>query len=507
MLWSAIFRAIGVANCGGRDAIVTDDVAVTYAELTARVEALAARLGAAGVAPGQVVLVFLENVPSFLVTLLAISKLGAAYAPLEVGLTDPEAAGILALVRSDLVVCDESSAARCARLSQNLVIVDDAGEVVEVRITALGAPSLDPNIACVQFSSGTTGAAKGILLSREAFFHRTHDVMRALGLGPADRTLCALPLSHTHGAECLALPTLMATGTLFLMSPKYAFPLYVLEELARRSITFYSSIPQFYDFAVKLESATLPNLHALRLPFCGSAALARTTAESFHSKYGVHIRQGYGLAELSVICMNDHAGAEVAYDSIGRPIEGIEWRLAPEGEREREREGELVVRSKAMFSGYLDDEASTRAKLRDGWLHTGDLVSVDERGLFRVVGRKDDFVKVNGFKVYAAEVEKAIASLAWIAECAVLGDRDELGTERIVAHIVPTPSHASRAPQELEAALLRELRGALSEYKLPRRTVVWPSLPKSPLGKILKARLASSSPSEASDRQMEIDSP
>ena len=407
MLWTSIERAIAAADCGDRAAIVTDDVSVSYAELVARVDALASRLGSIGVGPGHVVFVFLENVPSFLVALLAASKLGATYAPLEVGLTDAEARGILDLVQSDLVVCDQSSAPRCGRFTRNVVIVSDPGEVVDVRVETLAVSSrrADTDVACIQFSSGTTGTPKGILLSREAFFHRTHDLTRALGLGPVDRALCALPLTHTHGVECLALPTLMATGTLFLMPPKYAFPLYVLEELARRAITFYSSIPQFYDFAVKLDPAHLPDLHALRLPFCGSAALARTTAESFHAKYGVHIRQGYGLAELSVICIGDHAaetahGGTVAYDSIGRPIEGIEWRL----EGATSTEGELVVRSKSMFSGYLDDEAATREKLRDGWLYTGDLVSVDALGLFRVVGRKEDFVKVNGFKVYAAEV-------------------------------------------------------------------------------------------------------
>src|SRR5262249_55804291 len=153
-----------------------------------------------------------------------------------------------------------------------------------------------------------------------------------------------------------------------------------------------------YDFAVKLALGNAPDLSSLRLPFCGSAALARTTAEAFHAKYGVHIRQGYGLVELSVICTNMHDGERIAYDSVGKPIEGIEWRIDPDGHDSNE--GELLVRSKAMFAGYIHDEAATRDKLADGWLHTGDLVSVDDTGMFRIIGRKDDFIKVNGFKVY-----------------------------------------------------------------------------------------------------------
>src|SRR5262249_54234122 len=130
------------------------------------------------------------------------------------------------------------------------------------------------------------------------------------------------------GAECLALPTLLAGGTLHLRSPKLAFPLYVLEEIARLGIAFFSSIPQFYDFAVKLGAEGAPDVRGLRLPFCGSAALARTTAEAFFARYGVHIKQGYGLAELSVICVNMHEPPGVVYDAVGKPLAGIEWRLA-----------------------------------------------------------------------------------------------------------------------------------------------------------------------------------
>jgi acyl-CoA synthetase (AMP-forming)/AMP-acid ligase II len=330
----------------------------------------------------------------------------------------------------------------------------------------------------MQFSSGTTAASKGILLGHEALYHRSSYLSRALGLGEDDRTLCTLPLSHTHGAECLALPSLMTGGTLFLKSPRFAFPLYILEELERLRITFFSAIPQFYDVAVKLTLPRALDLSPLRLPFCGSAALARATAETFFAKYGVHIRQGYGLAELSVICVNMHEGGRVIYDAVGKVLDGIEWRVTDDGE--------LLVRSKAMFTAYINAEAATRERLRDGWLHTGDIVSVGDDGMLRIVGRKEDFIKVNGFKVYAAEVETAIIAVDWVAECAVLAERDAVGSESIVAHLVV---REDRAPAAAHEQLVRQLRTVLSEHKLPRRTVVWPELPKNPLGKILKSQI------------------
>lgn len=481
MLWEHFLR--NTTQRAGMDklAIVTDDAVISYADLLSNAHALGDTLIEAGVGPGQVLHAYLGNVPAFVVAQLASQKAGCVFAPMDIGLTDAEARDLLTLTQGDLIVCDAATQGRCEAISRNVVVVDAQGQVQQVNIAGLAAASIDPEMACIQFSSGSTGASKGILLSKEAFFYRSHYLVQSLGLQDDDRTLCTLPLSHTHGAECLALPTLLAGGTLYLKSPKFAFPLYILEELERHRITFFSSIPQFYDFAVKLENAQAPDLSALRHPFCGSAALARTTAEAFYQRYGVHIKQGYGLAELSVICINRHDREPVVYDSIGTPLVGIEWRL------DGENEGEFIVRSKAMFSGYLNNPEQTREKLQDGWLHTGDVVSVDSDGMFRVIGRKEDFVKINGFKVYASEVERAIIGIDWVKECAVVAEKNDTGVETMVAYLVPADSEATQSVPDKEVILY--LRKILSEYKIPKKFVLRTELPKNPLGKILKSRI------------------
>jgi acyl-coenzyme A synthetase/AMP-(fatty) acid ligase len=484
MLWESISNSVVDRGGAAHPAIVSDEAELTYGELLAGSDALADALREIGVGPGHVVLANLDNVPAFLVAVLASARLGAAFAPIDIGATDAEVEGIVRLTGSNLVVAGSGDQPRLPDHFDNIVRVDAAGAVTDVKAAGLAPPSVDATIGCLQFSSGTTGLSKGVLVGHEAFFYRAHYYMRLLGLGPVDRTLCTVPLSHPHGSETLALPTLMGGGTLFLKSPKYAFPLYILEEIAQHRITFFSSIPAFYDAAVKISLTQPPDLGALRLPLCGSAPLARATAEEFDARYGVRIQHVYGLAELHAICMNRHDGERIVVESVGKPVEGIEWRIL--GGKE-ETEGELIVRSKAMFSGYLNNEEATREKLKDGWLHTGDIVSVDDDGLFHIVGRKEDFIKVNGFKVYATEVEKAIIGLAWVKECAVLAEKDALGTERIVAHIVPTDPESS--PEGMEALLIKELRSVISEYKLPKRCVVWPALPKSPLGKILKSKI------------------
>lgn len=478
-MWQSVWKTVAEHGIAFKPAIVADEAELTYGQLLASADVLAQVLKEIGVGPGHVVLIHLDNDPAFLVAVLASARLGAAFAPIDIGATDAEVEGIVALTGSNLAVTGGDRKPVRASCFENVVEVDATGSVRAVTTGGLARRSVDEAIGCLQFSSGTTGQPKGILMGHDALLSRTRCYVRLLGLTAADRTLCVMPLSHPHGSETLALPTLLAGGTLFLKSPRYAFPLYILEEIAQQRISFFSSIPAFYDSAVKLSHPQPPDLSSLRLAACGSAALARSTAQRFHARFGVRLQQIYGLAELHAICMNRHNGESVTDDSIGRPVEGVEWRISAEGE--------LVVRSTAMFSGYLDNEEATRAKLKDGWLHTGDIVTVDRDGLFHIVGRKEDFIKVNGLKVYAAEVEKAIISLAWVKECAVLAEKDARGTERVVAHIV---ADGSAGPVELQSLLVRELRGVVSEHKLPKRCVVWPALPKSPMGKILKSRIA-----------------
>jgi acyl-CoA synthetase (AMP-forming)/AMP-acid ligase II len=476
-----------------RLAIVSDEASLRYGELLHHVEALASALEGQGIGPGNIVLAHLDNVPAFIVAILACVRVGCTFAPLDAGLTDSEIQNILELAQSDIVVCQEGDWEKCSAFSRNLLSLDAAGVVLTQQFSGAYGQSIHPDIACMQFSSGSTGAPKAILLNKEAFYYRSFYLMKSLGLGQDDKTLCALPLTHTHGAECLALPTLLGGGVLFLKSPKFAFPLYILEELEELGITFFSSIPQFYDFAVRLAPGKTPDLSALRHPFCGSAALSVATAELFHNKYGVRIKQGYGLAELSVICINMHDNHTVCYDSIGKPIAGIEWKIdgdRPEGNSiaNKHQQGELLVRSRAMFSGYLGDEISTSEKLKSGWLHTGDMVSVDSTGLFRVVGRKEDFIKVNGFKVYASEIEQEIIGLEPIQECAVLAEKDRLGAESILACIVPKDPELSI--EDIEQELDAFLRERLSDYKIPKRYLLVNNLPKNALGKILKSKIS-----------------
>lgn len=513
MLWHYINSQIMHETAGSHPAVVFSDQTLTYSDLLLRATRLALEMEKIGVKAGHIVLAFFDNTPSFLITLLACTKLRCAFSPIDINLKEKEIQSILTLTKSNLILTETHHLDQFKNFKCNFLCLTDQGDIENINCPYELTSSVSDHIGCIPFSSGTTGIPKGILISHEAFYHRANDVKEGLQLSNKDRTLCALPMSHPHGAECLALPTLLAGGTLFLKEPKFAYPLYILEELAQLKITFFSSVPTFYDFAVKVAQYNPVDLSALRHAICGSAALTETTAKTFFEKYHVHIKQGYGLAELTAICLNHHDSETISYRCVGRPLKGIEWRLKKadaeemetekkntESDRAQDRlttgallmedplvEGELLVKSHSLFCGYLDDVVGTQAVYQDGWFHTSDIVSVDAQGRFQIIGRKESFAKINGFKVTFSEVEHEIMTLSWVKECVVISEKDAQDTEQLTAYLAPT--HWEKTIDAMQNELKAHLRKQLSDYKIPIKWHFKETLPKTSLGKVQKRKL------------------
>ena len=332
----------------------------------------------------------------------------------------------------------------------------------------------------VQLSSGSTGEPKIILISNKAILFRALSNRNHLRLNVQDKTLCTVPLSHSHGIDCLALPTLFAGGQLYINDPQSAFPYRILDWIEKYKITFFSSIPQMYDYfnQVFLQNNGQKkwNLDSLRYPFCGSAALPLSTANDFNKNFNLSLRQGYGLAEIGVICVNLKTEFQ-KYDSIGEPIAGIEWKLASDGE--------LLVKSDALFSGYYKKSQETADRMnKEGYLQTEDLINIDN-GFFYIVGRKNDFINVMGKKVYPKEIEEKISKCINIKEFCVTGAPDTERGQIAVLHLLDTGENK----EGVESLIYQDLQLHLESYKIPRKIVWHKSFPKSPLGKILKSKL------------------
>lgn len=330
----------------------------------------------------------------------------------------------------------------------------------------------------VQMSSGTTGTPKIMLISGKAISYRAISNRDHLGLKTNEKTLCTVPLSHSHGIDCLALPTLFAGGCVYLFDPTTAYPYRILEWIEKYQITFFSSLPQMYDQFNKLVGQKAYNLQSLRYPFCGSAALSESTAVDFNKNFDLHLRQGYGLAEIGVICVNIKGGQN-NYHSIGEVIKGIEWKL--------EKDGELLVKAPSLFTGYYRNENETQSRLVEGFLKTEDLITIDQNGFFYITGRKNDVINIMGKKVYPKEIENILAPLKSLREFCITSSVDPDRGQIVVLHAV---KNDTAIPTEaLEKEVLTFLDGKLEDFKIPRKFVWHENLPKSPLGKILKSKL------------------
>lgn len=456
--------------------------AVSYAALERRARALAESLTAAGIGRGAVLLAYIGDRPELLTVLLACSRVRATLAVLEPRSTAHELASVLERVDSDHPVVTVAELADAVPAACRSRIVLD-GEAVDTSALA-PAPPASPELrdaALVQFTSGSTGRPKGIVIGHAALVHRPRNFVRTTALGPDDRTLCTLPLSHSHGTDCLALPSLLSGGRLILQSPTAAAPNTVFRLIEEHRVSLFSSVPGFYDVAAKLIPGGRHDLASWRLALCGSAPLAPGTSREFRRRFGVTILQGYGLAEVGGICLNLAAAERENYGSIGRPIHGVACRIADDGE--------LAVRSPALCSGYLGEPEAWSRVFVGGELFSGDLVEQDADGYLTLVGRKSSFVSVGGQKVYPAEIEQELMELEFVREAAVTGAADPLAGQCVVAHVALLEPAAPDEERRLEARMRAALAERLSDFKRPRRYVFHADLPKSPLGKILRERL------------------
>ncbi len=365
-------------------------------------------------------------------------------------------------------------------IAPNLIVNQtEGGNLSQISTTDLtNSDILDANT--VQLSSGSTGEPKIILISNKAIIYRAISNFRHLALNETDKTLCSVPLSHSHGIDCLALPSLFSGGTLYITDPQTSFPNRILDWIEKYGITFFSSIPQMYNYFNQIYSQSYQqkkwNLSTLRYPFCGSAALSLETAKQFNKNFNLKLNQGYGLAEIGVICVNLKADSD-KYDSIGEPIPGIDWKLSADSE--------LWVRSKALFSGYYRKKEETEQRMTvDGYLMTEDLINVSQEFLY-IVGRKNDFINVMGKKVYPKEIEDQLASMGGLADYCVTSEPDPERGQVPVLHLVQ--SHLDT--EMTEKKIFEYLTNHMEQFKIPKKIKWHASFPKSPLGKVIKSKL------------------
>ena len=342
--------------------------------------------------------------------------------------------------------------------------------------------------AVLVYTSGSTGKPKGVRLSHRNIMANTQSILEYFHLGPEDRMMVVLHFSYCYGASLLH--THLRAGGELVLNNRFMFPGKVLAEMNEKKCTGFAGVPSHFQILLRktrMKEQEFPYLKYVaqaggKLP----VAFIRELKEALPGKrifimYG----QTEATARLSYLppeILEDKMG------SIGKGIPGVELRVLDKEGRpvEQGRTGEIVAKGDNIMMGYWKDPEGTREVLREGWLHTGDLATVDEDGYLYITEREKDIIKSGGFQISPKEIEDVIVGIPQVVEAAVIGVEDDLLGEAIKAYVtVANPEQSSVISEDV----IRICGKRLPSYKIPRYVKIVPSLPKNDSGKILKEKL------------------
>jgi long-chain acyl-CoA synthetase len=449
----------------------------------ATVRALAGWLDDQNITAGDVVGVMLPNRVELVTLLFAAWRVGAAVTPLNPALTAEEANYQLADSRAKLVVVDPVSIAKIDHSLARVVPVEQVSAPQTV-----GAPpplrAASDEVALLIYTSGTTGRPKGVLLDHANISAMAGRIIDSLALTPSDRTLLILPLFHANGIMVSIVSPLAAGGST-VIAPRFDAATFWPQVEAARP-TYFSAVPTIYAMLTALPESVNPDTSSLRFAICGAAPAPVEQLRAFERRYRISLVEGYGLSEGTVCSTLNPVDGLRKPGSVGLPLPGQEVRIA-DGEGHflpAGRAGEVVVRGPNVMRGYLGQPEETAKALQDGWLHTGDVGRFDEDGYLYLVDRVKDMIIRGGENIYPQEIESVLHAHPAVLEALVVGRPDPILGEEPVAFVALRHGHVVE-PEELVA----HCRKSLARFKVPRAVYIEASLPKNPIGKLVKGPL------------------
>lgn len=471
---------------GARAIVDHDGVEIAYGALNAAIDAAAKALRGHGVQAGDRVLVVAENSALLAVAFLAAMRLRAWCVPVNARVTAAELDAIRADATPRLTLFTTDASAEAAAHAARLGAV--AGPPVLGRpLTLLADPGAraepvaatpETQVAALVYTSGSTGAPKGVMLAHRSLMFNALTTARARGFGPGDVIVLALPCTHIMALSTALLAGLAAGATVRLMARFTVDG--VLAALADGGSVMTGVPPMFEQILRRIEAGEAA-LHAPRLRMIGSggAPLDPALKARVEARFGLPLNNGYGLTEAGPGVASTVFGPVRADGSIGYAYPDCAVRIdgaAGDGV------GELLFRGPGVMLGYYrNPEASAEALTADGWLRTGDLARIDADGALHLVGRRKELIIRSGFNVYPPEVEAALMACPGVVQAAVAG-RAVPGNEEVLAFV--TTDGTTDA-----AAIAADLRNRLAPYKRPQHVVIVPAMPLTSAGKIRKPAL------------------
>ena len=444
---------ISLKNRADQIALEWEGREYTFGEVDARGNRMAHALRSRGLAQGDRLCVQLANRIEMIDLFLACVKLGVIFVPVNILYRERETSHILSDAEPKLLVTER-----------------ELPDLLSSTEQARDFPALDGDApAALVYTSGTTGASKGAVLTHNNFASNAANLVACWQITDRDRFLLALPLFHVHalgnGVHCW-----LVSGCRMRLLERFEHQSATQQFLDFKPTLFFG-VPTVY---VRLLETRPEDARAIggtmRLFVSGSAPLPAQVLEDFRKLFGHTILERYGMSETLMNISNPYAGERRA-GTVGLPLPGVSVRI--------DESGEVWVKGPNVCAGYWKREDATRAALVDGWFKTGDLATRSEDGYYTLTGRRSDLIISGGFNIYPREIEEFLMEQAEVDEAAVIAEPHPVRGEVPVAYIVLS------VPVEM-SELERRCREKLASFKVPRRFEVIDKLPRNALGKVQK---------------------
>ncbi|MHB2018078.1 MAG: class I adenylate-forming enzyme family protein [Candidatus Xenobia bacterium] len=451
-----------------KDALRFQGGRLTYAELQQQTWRMARVLERHGVQPGDRVAISLYNTPHYVIAFYGILRLGAVVVPLNASYRSAEALHILHDSGTRLLIAGERMAAQVKDSGVALLLESQlAQEIAAMSAAPWPGQELDvaETLAVLQYSSGTTGQPRGVMLTHRNLLASHLQYAQAGQVTEQDVSLLFVPFVHVYGTMLMGGG--LAAGATEVLMERYALQ-ESLEQVHRYGVTLY-----YCTTAVVIDLVQSPltrnyNLSTLRYINSGGAPLPPDIRRKARHELGIAIANGYGMTEAPI---------------VGHLVPGEERKIVDAENPQRECAvgecGEIWVRGPQVMKGYWNDPQGTSDVLRDGWLRTGDIGCIDERGRLLITARQKEMIKYKGFAVSPTELEGLLLAHPAVADCAVVGMPQPDGNELPKAFVV------ARNGGSIDEAVAW-VNDQVAEYKKIRQVERVPSIPRNDAGKILK---------------------
>ena len=495
-------------------ALIWRNRVTTYGQLRDQVAAFRGGLAACGVGVDDRVAIVVGNSPHFAIAYLATVGLGAVAVPLNPASPGPELQSELAVVDPRVVVVDKLGAANWSQVDRAAVpsievtvttepVTTDpvTTERVGAEIAAgaaatvafddlLAASPLDVvevdtgHLAALMFTSGTAGSPRAAMLTHGNLQANLDQSLSADGhIDASDVIFGVLPLFHIFGLNVVIGLGLCVGATIVLV--QRFDPATAVQSIRDRGVTVIPGAPALWGAFAHFDELDADTFATVRLGLSGASRLPISIARTIQERFGLEIREGYGLTEASPI-VTTSTGVTPRFGSVGRALAGVEIRLVNvDGDALVGDVGEVWVRGDNVFAGYYGDPEATASVLdADGWLHTGDMGTTDDDGYLYLVDRSKDLIIVSGFNVYPAEVEEMLVTHPAVAEAAVVGVAHPHTGEAVKAYVVTVAGSDVDEETLIEYSL-----DHLARYKCPSKVIFVDAFPRNASGKLVRRSL------------------